>query len=86
MGKLTKAGRDAIPTSEFAGPNRSYPIQDRGHAKAALSFAGRKGGAIKERVDAAVHRKYPDMGGGSKRAAPLKHERGVSRGFINRRK
>lgn len=30
--KLTTKQRKRIPTSEFAGPNRSYPIPDRAHA------------------------------------------------------
>ena len=36
MAKLTKSARAAIPTSKFAGPNRSFPVNDKAHAKAAL--------------------------------------------------
>ena len=36
MAKLTSKARAAIPTSKFAGPNRSFPITDKSHAKAAL--------------------------------------------------
>lgn len=32
MGKLNAAKRNALPSSEFAGPDRSYPIPDRSHA------------------------------------------------------
>ena len=32
MAELTSKGRAAIPTSKFAGPDRSYPIEDRAHA------------------------------------------------------
>lgn len=32
MAKLNAAKRNALPTSEFAGPDRSYPIPDRSHA------------------------------------------------------
>lgn len=32
MAKLTAAGRKKIPTKEFAGPGRSYPVEDRSHA------------------------------------------------------
>ena len=39
MSKLTAKTRAAIPTSEFAGPNRSFPINDANHARAALSMA-----------------------------------------------
>lgn len=36
MAKLTAAARRALPSSTFAGPGRSFPIPDAGHAKAAL--------------------------------------------------
>ncbi len=39
MAKLTAAERNKIPSKEFAGPNRSYPIEDRGHAQAAKGRA-----------------------------------------------
>jgi hypothetical protein len=39
MGKLNAASRNALPGKDFAGPGRSYPIEDEGHAKAALSRA-----------------------------------------------
>ncbi len=34
--RLTSKGRAAIPTSKFAGPNRSFPVEDKAHARAAL--------------------------------------------------
>jgi hypothetical protein len=40
MAKLTKKARSAIPTSEFAGPGRSFPIEDAKHAKAAIMLSG----------------------------------------------
>lgn len=36
MAKLTAAARKKLPSSTFAGPKRSFPIPDAGHAKAAL--------------------------------------------------
>lgn len=36
MAKLNAAARRALPSSDFAGPGRSFPIPDRGHAIAAL--------------------------------------------------
>jgi hypothetical protein len=39
MGKLDAAERKAIPTKEFAGPDRSYPVPDRSHAANAKSRA-----------------------------------------------
>jgi len=58
--KLTAKARNAIPTGEFAGPDRSYPINDISHARNALARASGK--AVQSRVDAAVHRKYPSIG------------------------
>lgn len=40
MAKLTAKSRAAIPTSKFALPGkRAYPIEDKAHARAALSRA-----------------------------------------------
>lgn len=41
MAKLTSKGRAAIPASKFAGPGRSFPVENKSHAKAALSGASR---------------------------------------------
>jgi hypothetical protein len=63
MAKLTAAARKKIPTKSFAGPDRSYPIEDESHARNALSRVSQHGGPeLKARVRAAVHRKYPGIG------------------------
>lgn len=36
MAKLKAAQRKALPSKDFAGPNRSFPIEDKAHAKAAI--------------------------------------------------
>lgn len=36
MARLTAAQRKKLPASTFAGPDRSFPIPDKAHAKAAL--------------------------------------------------
>ncbi len=36
MARLTAQERRDEPASDFAGPGRSFPIPDKGHAKAAL--------------------------------------------------
>lgn len=41
MAKLSSAGRKALPQKVFAGPNRSYPINDRIHAEKAIQLAPR---------------------------------------------
>ena len=64
MAKLTAKARKKIPDSDFAGPNRSYPIEDKSHARNALSRASGK--SVEGRVRAAVKRKYPDIGSAKK--------------------
>lgn len=39
MAKLTAAKRKKIPTSKFAGPDRSYPVEDKAHAANAKARA-----------------------------------------------
>jgi hypothetical protein len=63
MSKLTTSERKEIPTSSFAGPDRSYPIEDAAHARNALARVSQFGSpALKARVRAKVHAKYPGMG------------------------
>jgi hypothetical protein len=65
MAKLTTARRNALPKTAFAGPDRSYPINDRSHARNALARVSQNGtDAVKAKVRAAVHRKYPGIGKG----------------------
>lgn len=40
MSTLTKGQRKALPSKDFAGPGRSFPINDRKHAKAAIMDSG----------------------------------------------
>ncbi len=80
MSKLTPSERAAIPTGEFAGPDRTYPIPDKGHAKAAIVDASRaeRVGNIspgtEERIDAAAERKLR----GPKRGASAARSRRVA--------
>ena len=41
MAKLTSGQRSKIPTKEFAGKRRSFPIEDDDHARAAIRLAPR---------------------------------------------
>lgn len=62
MSKLTAAARKAIPASKFAGPDRSYPIPDAGHAKVALSDASKFASSdVKAKVRAKVRADFPSM-------------------------
>lgn len=63
MASLTTKARKAIPTKNFAGPDRSYPVNDASHARNALSRVSQFGSpALKARVRAKVHKKYPGIG------------------------
>ena len=65
MARLTAAQRNALPDSAFAGPNRSYPVEDKAHAIAAKRLSGRgvKAGNIsagtKKKIDARANRVAP---------------------------
>ena len=39
MSKLDAKERNALPNSEFAGPDRSYPVNDENHARNAKARA-----------------------------------------------
>ena len=57
MAKLNAATRKKLPSKDFAGPDRSYPDEDKGHAKAALSRVSEFGSPnVKAEVRAKVHR------------------------------
>jgi hypothetical protein len=63
VAKLTAKTRSKIPSSEFAGPDRSYPVEDKAHARDAKSRAsaaehsGRMTKAEEARIDAKANRK-----------------------------
>jgi hypothetical protein len=67
MSKLTRNERNKIPSSKFAGPDRSYPVEDHAHAanaKARASQQYNKGHIslkmlhqIDEKADHVLHRK-----------------------------
>lgn len=63
MAKLTAATRNKIPSKDFAGPDRSYPIEDKNHARNALSRVSQHGSPeVKAEVRHKVHEKYPAIG------------------------
>lgn len=63
MAKLTAKARKKIPAKDFALGKGHYPIEDKAHARNALSRVSQFGSpSEKARVRAAVHRKYPGIG------------------------
>ena len=41
MAKLSTEARKKLPSSDFLGPNRSFPVPDKAHARAAVRLAPR---------------------------------------------
>lgn len=64
MAKLTYQARKKLKKSSFVFPGtRKYPIPDMAHARNALARVAQNGSpAQKQKVKAAVHRKYPTIG------------------------
>lgn len=62
MAKLNAAARKRLPASDFAGPDRSYPVPDKAHAanaKARASQAvnaGRMSPGTESKIDAKADR------------------------------
>jgi hypothetical protein len=62
MARLTGKERDKLPAKDFAGPDRSYPIQDKSHARNALARVSQYGyPELKKQVREKVKRKYPGI-------------------------
>lgn len=62
MAKLDAKKRDALPKRDFAGPDRSYPVNDANHARNALARVSQFGTSdLKAKVRAKVHAKFPEI-------------------------
>lgn len=57
MARLTAAQRKKLPASTFAGPKRSFPIPDKGHARAALAEINHAPASARPKIRAAAERK-----------------------------
>jgi hypothetical protein len=53
---LSSAQRKALPASTFAGPGRSFPIPDKGHAKAALALINKAPASARPKIRARAER------------------------------
>lgn len=62
VAKLTTKARKKLPKSDFAGPDRSYPVPDKSHAANAKARAtqavnaGRMSESTKEKIDAKANK------------------------------
>ena len=59
MSKLTASERKTLKPKQFAGPDRSYPINDRVHAEKAIQLAprGYAAGNISKSQESSIVRK-----------------------------
>jgi hypothetical protein len=62
MSKLTTERREEIPGGDFALKNGRYPINDKNHARAALSMAHYASPAEQAEIKRKVHARYPSIG------------------------
>lgn len=78
MAKLTAGKRNKLPKSDFAGPDRSYPVPDRGHAIAAKSRASAavNAGRMSKSTEAGIDAKANKVLHGGK-TTPVKTDRGT---------
>jgi hypothetical protein len=67
MAKLTAAQRKKLPASSFAGPGRSFPVNDKKHAKAALMLINKAPAGARAKIRAKADAKL-----GVKKAASKK--------------
>ena len=62
MAKLSTKARNKLPASVFAGPDRSYPIEDASHARNALARAAQHASPeLQAKIKAKVRRKFPNI-------------------------
>lgn len=68
--KLTTKQRKSLPDSAYCGPGRSFPVNDKAHAVAALRMIDRyKGPGDKEKIRACIMRRASKFGVGGKESA-----------------
>lgn len=72
MAKLTTKERNALPAKDFAGPDRSYPVNDKAHAQNAKARAAQNASpSVRAKVDAKANK-------------VLGKKRGTSNGYMTK--
>ena len=62
MARLTSKERKNLSSKEFAGPDRSYPINDKSHARNALARASQFASPeLRSKIARAIHAKFPSI-------------------------
>jgi hypothetical protein len=62
--RLKAKARANLPASTFAGPGRSFPIPDKGHAKAALGLINKAPESARPKIRARAEAMLHKNGGG----------------------
>ncbi len=77
MAKLTTKKRNALPKSEFAGPGRSYPVNDKSHAANAKARASQmeSAGKISSAEKAKIYNKANKVLGKGKKKVVTRTEK-----------
>lgn len=73
MSRLKAKTRNALPANSFAGPHRSFPIQDAAHARNALARASQFHPELKASIRAKVHKKFPGISIGKMDGGAVPH-------------
>jgi hypothetical protein len=57
MAKLSASKRQSLPKKDFAGPGRSFPVNDKAHARAAIMLSGHAPdpAIVRQRAEAVLH-------------------------------
>lgn len=82
MARLSYQERKKLPSATFVFPGRrAYPIPDKAHARNAKARAAQSGSPeVEAKVDAAVARKFPDIGKPKSKKKPKGGLLGKARG------
>lgn len=66
MARLSAKQRKALPSGDFAGPGRSFPMNDMNHIEAAVREEKFASPATKAKINARARRAGVDVGGDGK--------------------
>ena len=55
--RLKAKARKALPSKDFAGPDRTFPVNDKNHAKAALALIGHAPASARPKIRARAEEK-----------------------------
>lgn len=76
MAKLSTVERKKLPAKDFAGPDRSYPVENESHARNALARVSQHGSPeLKAKVRAKVKAKFPGIAQKGKKEKPHRYSR-----------